>query len=83
MTRVYAYGEEINSRNKSLKSPGKRQLADLLIETVGFQALEDHRILHRVRMVSSPLPGNNARRAQAGEQILHQAQDLTWGNKRN
>lgn len=51
---------------------------DLLIEAVGFQALEDHRVLHRVRPLSGPLAGDDAGGAQAGEQVLHQAQDLTW-----
>lgn len=29
-------------------------------------------------MVSCPLPGNDARRAQAGEQVVHQAENLAW-----
>lgn len=56
--------------------------ADLLIETVGFQALEDHRVHHGVRTVPRPLPGNDARRAQTGEQVVHQAEDLTWWTRR-
>lgn len=63
-----------------MKGGGDKQpaTADLLIETVGFQALEDHRVHHGVRTVPRPLPGNDARRAQTGEQVVHQAEDLTW-----
>lgn len=56
--------------------------ADLLIETVGFQALEDHRVHDRVRTLPCPLPSNDARRAQTGEQVVHQAEDLTWWTRR-
>lgn len=56
--------------------------ADLLIETVGFQALEDHRVHHGARTVPRPLPGNDARGARTGEQVVHQAEDLTWWTRR-
>lgn len=64
MTHVYTYDEEKNSHNISVTQvtwkTWQKVSADLLVETVGFQALEDHGIQHRVRMVSSPLPSNNA-----------------------
>lgn len=43
MTHVYAYGEEINNHKKTVTYvTWQRALADLLVEAVRFQALEDH-----------------------------------------
>lgn len=67
---------------KVKRGVGQPAAADLLIETVGFQALEDHRVHHGVGTVPCPLPGNDARGAQTGEQVIHQAEDLTWWTRR-
>lgn len=65
-----------------VKGGAKQSAADLLIETVGFQALEDHRVQDGVRTVRRPFPGNDARRAQTREQVIHQAENLTWWTHR-